>query len=90
MRIKNSIICVLNIIIFSTIKIINITNSIICVMNIIIFIIIQSINIENIIIFIIIQSINIENIIIYVNLCYKYFYFSYNSKYSYQRYYYLC
>ena len=76
MRIKNSIICVLNIIIFSTIKIINITNSIICVMNIIIFIIIQ--------------SINIENIIIYVNLCYKYFYFSYNSKYSYQRYYYLC
>jgi hypothetical protein len=33
----------------------------------------------NIIIFIIIQSINIENIIICVNLCYKYFYFSYNS-----------
>ena len=45
-NIKNSILCVLNIIIFSKIKIINITNSIICVMNIIIFIIIQSINIE--------------------------------------------
>ena len=62
---KNSIICVINIIIFIVIESINIKNSIICVINIIIFIIINSANIKNIIIcvinniiFIIINIIN--------------------------------
>jgi hypothetical protein len=44
LKIKNSIICVMNIIIFTIIKIINIKNIIFCVMNIIIFIIINIIN----------------------------------------------
>jgi hypothetical protein len=42
--IKNSIICVMNIIIFTKIKSINIKNIIFCVVNIIIFIIINIIN----------------------------------------------
>jgi hypothetical protein len=42
--IKNSISCVINIIIFTTIKSINIKNIIFCVINIIIFIIINIIN----------------------------------------------
>jgi hypothetical protein len=41
---KNSIICVINIIIFIIIESINIKNNIICVINIIIFIIINIIN----------------------------------------------
>jgi len=42
--IKNSIICVMNIIIFTIIKSINIKNIIVCVINIITFIIINIIN----------------------------------------------
>jgi hypothetical protein len=41
---KNSIICIINIIIFIIIESINMKNSIICVINIIIFIIIEIIN----------------------------------------------
>jgi len=59
-NIKNSIICVINNIIFTIIKSINIKNSIIYVINIIIFIII--INIKNSIIYVInIIIINIIN-----------------------------
>jgi len=72
-NIKNSIICVINIIIFIIIKSINIKNIIIGVINNIIFTIIKSINIKNsiirvinIIIFTIINSINIKNNIICV------------------------
>jgi hypothetical protein len=56
-NIKNSIIYVINIILFIIIQSINIKNSIICVTNIIIFIIIISFNIK-IIFFIIINIIN--------------------------------
>ena len=44
LRIKNNIICAMNIIIFMIIKSINIKNIIFCVINIIIFIIIKIIN----------------------------------------------
>jgi hypothetical protein len=61
-NIKNSIICVINNIIFTIIKSINIKNSIIYVINIIIFIIIIIINIKNSIIYVInIIIINIIN-----------------------------
>jgi hypothetical protein len=73
---------------YSTILSINIKNIIICVVNIIIFLILESIHIKkiiicvlNIIIFLIIESIHIKK---YYYLCSKYYYFSYNSNYSYQ------
>ena len=50
-NIKNSIICVINIIIFTIIKSINIKYSIICVINIIIYTIINHINIKSSIIY---------------------------------------
>jgi hypothetical protein len=31
-----------------------------------------------------------QHFCLYKNICYKYYFFSYNSKYSYQKYYYLC
>jgi hypothetical protein len=74
------IICVINIIFSLIIQSIHIKNIIICVINIIIFIIIQSIDRKNII-----MCCNHPWNSQYNYLCSKYYYFYYNSKYSYKK-----